>query len=193
MKHLAVKIKSESNDFDRVFSAIKKTVELQVKKDIRILTIGIPEEIPDESKIELFKFYLKKDFINLNRIKISFIGKWYDISGAFLDIVKKQIDETKEYDGYFLNFVVNYDGQEEIVDACKILCRQVNAGKIGLDRIDKGSIKDNLYSSYFMPPELIIVTGKRKGTDGFLLWDSVNSEIEFTGKDFEESDIEAFL
>jgi undecaprenyl pyrophosphate synthase len=34
-----------------------------------------------------------------------------------VDAVKKILDETKDYDCYFLNFCLHYDGQEEIVDA----------------------------------------------------------------------------
>jgi len=186
IKHLAINVKTDSKDNEKIFSNLKNIIELQIKKDIRILTIGIPEQISEESLIEFFKFYLKKDYLNKNKIKLAIIGKWYDLPSNLLDVVKQLMDETRDYDTYFLNFTINYDGQEEIVDACKILCRQVDAGKLDLEKVDKSSIKDNLYSSYFLPPDLIIVTGKKNITNGFLLWDSVNSEIVFMAKDFIE-------
>jgi len=192
MKHLAISINTESKESDKIFADLKKIIEQQIEKEIRILTIGMPKDISEESLTEFFKFYLKKDYLNKKKIKLSFVGKWYDLPSSLLNIIKELIDETRDYDSYFLNFTINYDGQEEIVDACKLMCRQVAAGKLDLEKIDKNSIKENLYSSYFFPPELIIVTGKKKKTDGFLLWDSVDSEIVFTGKDF-DSDVEKFV
>ena len=193
LRHLAISINTESKEYDKVFNNLKNIIELQTRKDIRILTIGMPSKIPEQALIEFFKFYLKKDYLNKHKIKLSIIGKWYDLPSSLLDVVKGLMDETRDYDTYFLNFTINYEGQEEIVDACKILCRQVDAGKIDLEKIDKSSIKDNLYSSYFLPPDLIIVAGREKKTKGFLLWDSVDSEIVFTGKDFIESEIEKII
>jgi undecaprenyl diphosphate synthase len=189
MNHLAINIESEANEYERIFSNLKTVMELQLEKDIRILTIGMPD-IPEQSLIEFFKFYIKKDYLNKGRIKFSIIGKWYDLPGNLLDVVKELMDETRDYDSFFLNFAINYDGQQEIVDACRILCRQVDAGKADLDKIDKSSIKNNLYASYFVPPDLIIATGRERKLKGFLLWDSVNSRIDFTGKDFVDFSLE---
>ena len=64
-------------------------------------------------------------------------------------------------------------------------------GKIDPEMITKESIKENVYSSYFLPPDVILIYGERKST-GLLLWDSVNSGIAFAGKsfmEFEEDDI----
>ncbi|MBW3011725.1 undecaprenyl diphosphate synthase family protein [Candidatus Woesearchaeota archaeon] len=185
VKHLAILVNTEKQQYDEVFQAIKNILKVQVKKDIRIMTIGLPV-LPDEALREFFKFYLKKDYFDNEKIKVSIIGKWYDLSADAIEELKKIIDETKDYDSYFLNFTINYDGQEEIVDACKLMCRQVVAGKLNLEKIGKMSIKDNLYSSYFVPPELIISTGKENRLSGFLLWDSVDSQIMFTGSDFSE-------
>jgi undecaprenyl diphosphate synthase len=186
MKHLAVKIGTESKETDKIFGNIKNLVDLQLKKSIPILTIGIPETITEDSLVELFKFYLKKDYLNKNKIKLTILGKWYNLSSSLRDAVKELIDETRDYDKYFLNFTINYDGHEEIVDACKLLCRQVNAGKLSIDKIDSSSIKNNIYSSYFIAPEQIAITGKNQKTAGFMLWDSVYSKLLFVEKDFAE-------
>ncbi|MBW2993613.1 undecaprenyl diphosphate synthase family protein, partial [Candidatus Woesearchaeota archaeon] len=131
-------------------------------------------------------------FIHKNKIKISALGKWYDIPSRALDSIKETIAETKDYDTFFLNFCINYDGQAEIVDACKMIARQINANKLDVDSITKETIKDNIYASYFLPPDLLIKTGKKKTTSGILLWDSPNTEIFFTKKnwpDFSKSNL----
>ena len=47
--------------------------------------------------------------------------------------------------------------------------------------IDKSSIKENIYGSYFLPPDVIIKNGKRK-MPNFLLWDAINTSLYFSGK-----------
>ena len=88
---------------------------------------------------------------------------------------------------------MNYDGQEGIVDALKLLVMQIKLVKIDPELIDKNSIKENLYSSYFLPPDLMIKNGNRKETSGFLLWDSVNTKIYFTNKLWPDFDKTEFM
>ena len=47
--------------------------------------------------------------------------------------------------------------------------------------ITKEVIKENLYSSYFVAPDIILVYGE-KSIRGLLLWDAAKSRIEFTNK-----------
>ena len=118
--------------------------------------------------------------IHKNKVKVSVLGKWYDLPNTLVNEIRGLIEETKDYDNYFLNFCLNYDGQEEIVDACKIISKKIEAGLIKANEINKDIIKENLYSSYFLPPDLIIISGKRAKTYGFLLWDSPNSIIYYS-------------
>ena len=102
------------------------------------------------------------------------------------------LESTKDYDSFFVNFCINYNGQDEIVDACKILSMQVKTEKIGLDAISKDNIKDNLYTSDFLPPDLIIKNGIKQRFGGLLLWDSINASIYFTKKNFPDFDKDDF-
>jgi len=188
-KHLAICFDTE--DIDRVFSAIKDIMVEQPKLGLPVLTFGFDKEIPAEKVLELLKFYISKKFLEENKIKISFLGKWYSLSGGVVEEIKQLIDFTKDYDTQFLNFVINYDGQQEIVDACKILCRQVKADKVDIDNVTKDSIKENTYSSYFIPPDLIVKTGEVPKLRGFLLWDCTHSKIYFTEKAVTEFNAEA--
>jgi undecaprenyl diphosphate synthase len=122
-------------------------------------------------------------------VKVSVLGKWYDLNNRIVEPIKKLIEETKDYDNYFINFCINYNGQEEIVDACKLIARQISTGKTTIDAINREIIKDNIYSSYFLPPDIIIKTGQLKRTAGFLLWDSIYSEIFFVKKNWPEIEV----
>jgi len=212
IKHLAIttngieawaeeKKKPLDETYKKSFQKIKELIDLQIKNNIPILTIYLlPEELKKQEVfptfldefISFFNALKSRSIIHDNKIKISMLGKWYDLPSRAVDPIKSIIEETKDYDSFFLNFCINYNGQEEIVDACKMIARQIKADKLDIDSISKETIKDNIYSSYFLPPNLIIKNGKKRQTSGLLLWDSVCAYIHFTEKYFPEFDKDDF-
>lgn len=181
--------------YKRSFELLKEIIQQQIKMNIPIMTILLfTEKQKREEKfskfidelIEFFNYLKHADFIHSNKIKVSALGKWYDIPSRAVDPIKEALTETKDYDTFFLNFCINYDGQAEIVDACRLIARQIKAGKLDAESITKETVKDNVYSSYFLPPDLLIKTGKRKTTSGLLLWDSPNTEVFFADKNWPE-------
>jgi len=129
---------------------------------------------------------LVADFVHTNQVKVSVLGKWYDLPGRVVEPIRRALEVTRDYDRFFLNLCINYSGQEEIVDACKMIARQVVASRLDPNAVTSEMVKENLYSSYFMPPELIIKSGRRKSTNGLLLWDSSNAIVYFTDKPWPE-------
>ena len=188
--------------YKRMFSKINWLVDMQISMNIPIITAYVltskvknSEHFPAiiDKLIEFFESLRNNSKVYENKVKISILGKWYDLPGRAIDSIKAIIDETKDYDSFFLNLCINYDGREEIVDACRILGRRIQAGKLDAEAIDKESIKDNIYSSYFLPPDMLIKTGTEKKLGGFLLWDTTESHIYFSGKPwllFNEKDFE---
>ncbi|MBN1644671.1 di-trans,poly-cis-decaprenylcistransferase [Candidatus Woesearchaeota archaeon] len=193
-KHIAIivdgceeyseKNKKELNEiYSTEFLNIKNIIKISTKLDIPIITFHSRNKVNEteiDHLIEFFELLLKWNFITENQIKISVLGKWYDLPERLLEPIKKIISETKEYDKFFVNFCINYSGKEEILDACKLIAQQVKLEKITPDKIDKAAIKENIYSSYFLPPELMIITGSKKTTGGLLLWDSSETKIHFS-------------
>jgi len=169
---------------------ILSTIATSVKLHIPITTFYImstkTQELENFSDIidsltEFFNDFADKELIHKNKIKISVLGKWYDLPGKFVDSIKNLIEKTREYDSYFVNFCINYSGKEEIVDAVKLIARQIKADKLDAEMINKELIKENTYSSYFLPPDLIIINGSKRTSD-LLLWDSPNAKVYFTNK-----------
>tara|TARA_Y100000310_G_scaffold341089_1_gene439059 strand:+ start:3040 stop:3774 length:735 start_codon:yes stop_codon:yes gene_type:complete len=194
---------SYEDAYNRNFLMIKSTIKLQVKHKIPILSLHILDKNIDKESdyyeyllnavVDMFDDLAKSEFIDENKIKISVLGKWYHLPGRVVDSIKKAIQGTKDYDSFFVNFCINYDGQEEIVDAFKLLGMQIKTGRMDPELIDKDSIKENLYSSYFLPPDLMIKNGNKKETSGFFLWDSVNTKIYFTNKLWPDFDKTEFM
>ncbi len=186
---------------ERYFNLLNKLLESQARLNIPIFTVYLLQENAEKSDdyiafcdyiADFFNEFLGSGMMQNNKTKISVFGKWYNLPGKSVEALKKAIEETKDYDSFFANFCINYSGQEEIVDACKVVAKQVELGKIDSEMITKDTIKENIYSSYFMPPDLILIYGEKKLT-GLLLWDSANARIKFAGKsfmEFEEGDLE---
>lgn len=185
----------------RYFELLKRLVELQAASNIPIFTVYLlPESIEKSTDYYVHISDCIADFFNSlsispivldNKIKISIFGKWYNLPGKTVDALKKIIEETKDYDSFFLNFCINYEGHEEIVDACKLIAKQVELGKLNPEMITKDTIKENIYASYLLAPDILLIYGERKLT-GLLLWDAAKSAIAFSGKpfmDFDENDI----
>lgn len=188
--------------YSRVFMKINDIIDFQIKMNIPIMTLHLLtgkaksfENFPNvvDALVEFFDRLKNNRIISDNKVKVSILGKWYDLPGRLVEPIKTVIEGTKDYDTFFLNLCINYDGQEEIVDACRMIGRKIQAGKIDPEVIDKDAIKDVIYSSYFLPPDIMIKTGRRKSLKGFLLWDSTNSHIYFSNKLWLELDREDMM
>lgn len=191
--------KQADEAYNKSFEILLDVIHAQVERDIRILSVYVMPEFmknPVQIKSSLAEFIdllSTHDIIHKNQVKVSVLGKWYDMPSTVLDPLKKIVSETKDYDKFFLNLCINYNGKAEIVDACKLIVRKALAEKITPESIDKQMIKDNLYTSYFLPPEILIKTGEQYKTFGFLLWDSARAEIKFAGKLWPDFSKEEFV
>lgn len=183
------------------FASLRRVIKGQTANNVPILTVmllsthmrnTIHYKSFEKPLKEFFESLREDPLIHRNQIRIAILGKWYDLPNEIVNSIKTVLDETKEYDRFFLNLCLNYDGQTEIVDACRLIVKKVELKKMSEEEISVETIKDNLYSSYFMPPELIIVTGGKKKTSGLLLWDSAESKIFFSRKLWPEFDLTEF-
>jgi len=193
-KHIAILVdgceeyaKKNNQDISTVYSTeflnIKNIIKLAVKLDIPLLTFHSRTQANEneiDQLVHFFELLLNWDLIKENQVKISVLGKWYALPDRLIEPIKKIISETKDYDKFFVNFCINYSGQEEIVDACKLIAHQVKLERISPDSINKELLKENIYASYFMPPNLMIITGSKKTTSGLLLWDSSETVIHIS-------------
>ena len=82
-----------------------------------------------------------------------------------------------------LNVAIAYGGRDEIVDAFKLAVKsKADAGESALEIAESFSDEDltrNLYAPDVTDPELIIRTSGELRLSGFLLWQSVHSELYF--------------
>ncbi|MFH1850256.1 MAG: polyprenyl diphosphate synthase [archaeon] len=175
--------------YKKGFQAVSNLISAQTSMDIPILTVHLLSEqmrtsVHYDAFAKLLARYLAElsnsELISTRQVKVSVLGKWYDLPGDVVEQIKKILDSTRDYDRFFLNLCINYDGQEEIMDGCRLILRKALSEKLDPASLDRSVIKDNLYSSYYPPPSLLVVTGGVKHTSGLLLWDSGYSHIYFS-------------
>ena len=209
-RHLAVTMEGLSawqarsraaDPWQRRNSVVLELLRAQVRFNIPLVSISLlPEGRNEPGELDalaaLFRALKGHSIVHKNRMKLSLLGKWYELPQELVDDIKQLIDETKGHDRFFMNLCVNYDGQEEILSACRLIARKILAGKLDVDSVNRELVKENLYSSYLLAPDLIVKTGARRRVPSLFLWDSPGAILHFTGKSFNDlraSDIMAAI
>ena len=203
-KHIAFNVKDAEYWADVNSDSIESSLELRnqrlieavdfcIKSKILIFTFNLSQFNVEnfaqnmDSIVNLLNNLINNPLIHDKQVKISVLGKWYELPSKVVDSIKEVVDKTSDHDQYFLNLCLNYDGQEEILNSLRILLRSIQYEKIAPDQLSKQLVKDNLYSSYYIPPNMII-NPHNKVTDGFLLWDSHSAKHYFTKIEFNDLD-----
>jgi undecaprenyl pyrophosphate synthase len=174
-----------AEDYRKFLDMICEIMNLQVEKDIPIFTLNLGKtaDIIDQTALHFYCHELLKK-ANEHKINITIFGRWYDVSGELVEALKIINNETKDYDNFFFNICINYDSKQEIADGCRVIIRKILDEKTDIDNITSELLKENIYSSYFVPPDIIIEsTNKYSGTFNF---DSQNARIVFLNKDVKE-------
>ena len=130
-----------------------------------------------EFLFELMLLYIGSKVRNMleEGVSMRFLGRLNELPPKLGDFVF-QI-ENKTSMGKKLDVIValNYGGRAEIVDAVNEIL------KIGKEQISEEDIAMNLYLPDVPEPDLIIRTSGEERLSNFLTWQSVYSELFFTG------------
>ena len=156
---------------------------------------------PDEevnSLMQLFMQSLQKytDEMHEQGIRIRFIGN----RNVFSDSLQQQIDATEiktfNNNTMTVNIAANYGGHWDIVNAARVLARQVQGGELEVADIDERIFKRTLALGDSPDPDLFIRTGGEQRLSNFLLWQLAYAEFYFSDRlwpDFADADVRAAL
>lgn len=126
------------------------------------------------------KILLTTKEVHQNKIKINVLGHWKELFPKSLQyMIQQVIDATKNYSNYTLNFLLGYNGDEEMLQAIQSIAEQKlqNPDLI----ITPELIKQNLYTKDLPPVDLLIRTGgEPHNSVGFMMWDTANVQYYFT-------------
>ena len=97
--------------------------------------------------------------------------------------VQSAVASTKDIAGMEVNVAIGYGGRTEITDAVREILRERAAAGDTLesvaDSLTVEDITEHLYTKGQPDPELVIRTSGEQRLSGFLLWQSVHTELYF--------------
>jgi len=171
----------------------EKVLEKSLELKIPYITFwgGSWDNLTKRPKIEikfLFKVYtdqfkrLTKDKrTHKNEVKIDVLGRWKEIlPKETQEAIEKAREMTKNYNKYFLTFLIAYDGRDEMINAIQKIVRSSKDKTI---KINDEMIKENLWTKDLPPVDLVIRTGCENDphlSSGFMMWDTSYSQLHFT-------------
>lgn len=148
------------------------------------------DNLTKRSKLETKYLYevFTKEFLRLlkrkelyeHQIKVNFFGGFREIAPKkLLEATKKLEEATRTHNKMFLNFLIAYNGTDEMIRAIK----NIVASGIKPEKINDALIKQNLWTKDLPPVDLIVRTGEEKdphNSTGFMMWDTAYSQYYFT-------------
>ena len=160
--------------------------------DIKIITLYVlsAENLSRKDKeleflFDLIKIRLEKLYndprIHRNKMRVKAMGRIELLPESLKEVLHRLDTVTKDYNEHFLNIAIAYGGQDELVDAVKKIGGKIKKGILDINDINKKEIESNLYTSHLpqSSPDMILRTSGEKRLSGFLMWQSVYSELVF--------------
>ncbi len=126
-------------------------------------------------------------------IVIRVLGDVTELSEDLQKGIFSSIERTKDNTGIIFNIALNYGGRAEMIKVVKEISEEVKKGNLKSEDISEEVISNRLYTKNQPDPDLIIRTSGEMRLSGFLMWQSVYSEILFLDKywpDFSEKDLD---
>jgi undecaprenyl diphosphate synthase len=197
---------------DRLFGhyegvvSVRKVVEAATEIGIQYLTLyAFSTENWDRPETEvnglmsLFVDTIAKEVPDLhkNNIKLHFIGNLGLLPPDAQKALSDGMQQTAQNTGLVLIIALSYSSRWELAEATKKIALQVQEGKLSIAAINEAVLSQNLTTSAFPDPELMIRTSGEYRISNFLLYQLAYAELYFTNTrwpNFRKKDlIEALL
>ncbi|WP_076791547.1 isoprenyl transferase [Chlorobium sp. KB01] len=115
-----------------------------------------------------------------NNIRLNVIGNIARLPEKVRAVLQNTMELTKNNNKLVLNIALSYSGKWDIVQACRSMFFEIQAGNIDPDAIDEQLLSSYLSTASMPDPELLIRTSGEFRISNFMLWQNAYSEIYFT-------------
>ncbi len=132
--------------------------------------------------MELLVDTIRKEvpILNRNNIRMHVIGDIEMLPVNAARELQEALEETSSNTGLNLIMALSYSSRWELVNAVKLIARDVQNGKIQPDAITQDTLQQYLTTSAFPDPELMIRTSGEYRISNFLLYQLAYAELYFT-------------
>lgn len=124
--------------------------------------------------------HLELDNLHAEDIRVQFIGRTDRLGKKVLAELEESRELTKNNRSMQVNFAINYGARAEIVDACRSIAEDVEAGRLLSRNIDEDQIAQRLYDPVSKNLDLLIRTAGESRLSNFMLWQASYAEIVVT-------------
>jgi undecaprenyl diphosphate synthase len=118
--------------------------------------------------------------LNKNNIKLHVIGDLNMLPEYARGEMLEALELTKSNTGLNLVMALSYSSRWELVHAVKLIAEKVKAGALESENITQEILSQNLWTSAFPDPELMIRTSGEYRISNFLLYQLAYAELYFT-------------
>lgn len=177
---------------------VERIASYAFNKGVRILSLyafssenwSRPKEEVDEL-MRLLEIYFNKFIKKIIKkgVRLNVMGDIERLSDKLRNVIEDAMDKSKHNTEFVINIGINYGGRQEIV-------RAVNKLISDKKEITVENISNNLYTTEFGEPDLIIRTGGELRLSNFMLFQGAYSELYFTDvlwPDFNEEELDKAL
>jgi len=142
----------------------------------------------------LFERVLRQELMEMmaENVRIRFVGDLTALPASLQAEIQLAVTKTQSHQGIDFTVATNYGGREEIVQACRALARQVQAGVLAPEEITEALFSQYLYTASLPDPDLLIRTSGEMRISNFLLWQLAYAEIYVTDTLWPDFDINEF-
>ncbi len=181
--------------------SVRRTIRACDKYGVKYLTLFAfssenwqrpQEEV--SALMSLFMSALENEARSLakNSIKLSFIGDIQAFPQKLQEKIRQVEELTKDGTAVSMQIAANYGGRWDIVNACKQLVADTQAGKLTVEDFSEQTLSTYMSTADIPEPDLFIRTGGEKRISNFLLWQLAYAEFYFTDvlwPDFDEEQL----
>jgi len=126
-----------------------------------------------------------------NNIKLKTIGETDALPSRCRKKLNEVIELTSQNNGLTLVLALSYSSKLEIVNSVKKIAQKVADHSLDINDIDEAYFSNELYTSAYPNPDLLIRTSGEYRISNFLLWQIAYAELYFSPKlwpDFNKAD-----
>jgi undecaprenyl diphosphate synthase len=181
--------------------AVKRTVKSCVELGIKYLTLYAfstenwnrpKEEVDALMELMVEAIVSEVDSLHEQNIRLMAIGDLEKLPEKVKNMLNEAMDKTAGNTKLNLVLALSYSSRWEIINAVKLLNKEIQDGNLNVDDINEEMFSSYLTTKGMPEPELLIRTSGESRLSNFLLWQLAYTEFYFIEKfwpDFQKEDL----